>query len=176
MGIDLVQTDRGGDVTYHGPGQLVAYPILRLAALGLSLGGYMRWLEQVVIATVDAFDVKAFREAGLTGVWVGRQPGQLPAKLCALGVRVARHVTMHGMALNVTTELAHFKTIVPCGLVDRPVTSLKSLLGQRTPAMGQVKAQLVEQFYRYVGQVCQQAASRRTGAAHVDNAGISACQ
>jgi len=144
QGIAVAKTDRGGDVTYHGPGQLVAYPILRLNPFGLNLGRYMRLLEQVVIDTAGVFGVDAHTEPGATGVWVGA--ADRPAKLCALGVRIRRNTTMHGLALNVTTDLSHFQTIVPCGLHGRAVTSLSQLLGDACPGMGEVKAQLAAAF------------------------------
>lgn len=120
-GIELVEVDRGGDVTYHGPGQLVGYPVLRLASLR-GVVDYVRALEEVLIRTVATFDVQAHRVAGFTGVWVGEE------KLAAIGVRVAsRGVTSHGFALNVTTDLDDFDGIVPCGIPDRGVCSLTSL-------------------------------------------------
>ncbi len=145
LGITVEQTDRGGDITYHGPGQLVVYPILRLGPLGLNLGRYMRMLEQVVIATIRRYGIRGRREAGATGVWVQRDDGQL-AKLCAMGVRIRRNVTMHGLALNVTTDLSHFQTIVPCGLAGRGVTSLRELLGPALPGMELVKADLLAEL------------------------------
>lgn len=166
MGIDLQETDRGGDITYHGPGQLVAYPILRLGSLGLNVGRYMRLLEQIVIDTVAVFGIPATRDPCARGVWTkkeapkgggpltdrqtaGHVTKQVPDtffKLCAVGVRVKRNVTMHGLALNVTTDLKHFQTIVPCGLEDRSVTSLHELLGTDCPTMNHVKAELTRQF------------------------------
>lgn len=146
-GIDLQTTDRGGDITYHGPGQLVAYPILRLASLRLNVSQYMRLLELIVIDTVAAWGVDGFTDPGYTGVWVRTSQPQ-PAKLCALGVRVRRNVTLHGLALNVAPDLAHFDTIIPCGLAGRAVTSLKQLLGQDAPSMDSVKTQLVACFRR----------------------------
>ena len=152
LGIDVQPTDRGGDITYHGPGQLVAYPIVRLAPLGLNVGRYMRWLERVVIDTVATWGIDACLDDCATGVWVGSggdgagcdtAAGSRPAKLCAMGVRVRRNVTLHGLALNVTTHLEHFRTIVPCGLVGREVTSMQRLLGAKTPTMAQVKDRLV---------------------------------
>ncbi len=147
LGVDIQDTDRGGDVTYHGPGQLVAYPILRLGGLGLNVGRYMRLLEAVVIDAVGVLGVKAWRRDGLTGVWAGAcgvdgGAGD-GAKLCALGVRVRRGVAMHGLALNVCPEMAHFELIVPCGLAGCGVTSLAKILGDRVPAMEQVKEALV---------------------------------
>jgi len=148
LGIDVQPTDRGGDITYHGPGQLVAYPILRLGLLGLNVGRYMRLLEDVVIDTVGAFGVCAQREPKRTGVWVDEGASAKPAKLCAMGVRVRKGVTMHGLALNVTTNLSHFQTIVPCGLAGCSVTSLEQLLGSRVPEMEQVKAGLIDAMRR----------------------------
>ena len=144
-GVALEETDRGGDVTAHGPGQLVAYPILRLGDHGLNLSRYMRLLESVVIETAAAFGVTAAREAGATGVWVAR-PGRPDAKLCALGVRIAKNTTLHGLALNVTTDLSLFGLIDPCGLGHRPVTSLRELLGEGCPGMEEVQRVLVERL------------------------------
>lgn len=138
-GVEVADTDRGGDITYHGPGQLVTYPIIDLNILGLRLHGYMRLLEEVVIDTIAAFGVRGQRDAGATGVWVNDGA----SKICAMGVRVSRWVTMHGLALNVTTNLAHFNLIVPCGLVGRSVTSLAHELGDACPAMPDVKKTLV---------------------------------
>lgn len=150
LGIDLQPTDRGGDITYHGPGQLVAYPILRLGDYGLNVGGYMRFLEQVVIDTLAVFNITAYRDPANTGVWV-RASLDTPdsgSKICAIGVRVRRNVTLHGLALNVTTDLSHFETIIPCGLAGRSATSVKSLLGGKTPSMPQVKTTLHDVFSR----------------------------
>ena len=144
-GIALEETDRGGDVTAHAPGQLVAYPILRLADHGLNLSRYMRLLEAVVIDTAAAFGVAARREAGATGVWVDR-PAAEPAKLCALGVRIAKNTTLHGLALNVTNDLGLFGLIDPCGLGHRPVTSLRELLGDRCPPMAAVQDALLDRL------------------------------
>ncbi len=153
MGIEVCETDRGGDITYHGPGQLVAYPILDLRRLDLGVAAYMRLLETIIIRTVARFGVEAHRDPGATGVWVEEGPSAAPrgegsggAKIAALGIRVSRWVTMHGLALNVSTSLDHFRTIVPCGLVGRPVTSLQRLLGGAAPSMDEVKSVLVEEF------------------------------
>ncbi len=145
LGIDVQETDRGGDVTYHGPGQLVAYPIIRLATYGLNAGRYMKLLENTVIQTLETFGVLAHLDPAAIGVWVD-QPVGPAAKICAMGVRVRRNITLHGLALNVTTDLSHFATIIPCGLAGRPVTSMQQVLGSRTPAMAQVKKELVRQF------------------------------
>ena len=141
--VELVESDRGGDITYHGPGQLVAYPIIRLADHGLSVGAYMRVLQEIVVETVKAFGVEAHLDTAAPGVWAP-DPGNggAPAKLCAVGVRVRRGITMHGLALNVEPELSHFELIDPCGL-GRPVTSLHKLLHHRAPSIEAVKAVLV---------------------------------
>jgi len=146
VGVAIEPTDRGGDVTYHGPGQLVAYPILDLNRLKLRLVEYMRLLEQTVIDAIAPFGVAGFRDPPATGVWVrsksDRHKGE-DAKICAMGVRVSKWVSMHGLALNITTNLEHFRLIVPCGL-DRPVTSLAAELGEKTPDAERVKTALVE--------------------------------
>lgn len=142
-GVEVVETDRGGDITYHGPGQLVVYPIVDLNRLKLGLHAYMRAMEEAVIQTCAEFGVRARRDAGATGVWVDPSNGEgQPAKVCAMGVRVRRWVSMHGLAINVTTDLAHFRLIVPCGLVGRPVTSLQQLLGSGCPPMERVRERL----------------------------------
>lgn len=150
-GIERHETDRGGDVTYHGPGQLVAYPIVDLDALGLRINGWIRLLEQSVIDTLATFGVRAGRDPGATGVWVGRRDedadGVGGRKIAAIGVRVSRWVAMHGLALNVDPDLSHFGLIVPCGLVGRPVTSIAAELdGRGVPSMDEVKRELTRQF------------------------------
>lgn len=135
LGIAVHETDRGGDITYHGPGQVVVYPIVDLNRVGLNLHAYMRLLEEAVIRACRRFGVEADRDAGATGVWVqSSQHGGQSAKVCAMGVRVRRWVTMHGLALNVSPDMTHFQTIVPCGLADRPVTSLREQLGDDCPS------------------------------------------
>jgi lipoyl(octanoyl) transferase len=150
-GIDIQPTDRGGDITYHGPGQLVAYPILRLASYQLNVGRYMRLLEDVVIDTLAVFNIQGEREEGHTGVWVQAVNEHAPAKICAMGVRVSRNITLHGLALNVTTRLAHFDAIVPCGLTDRAVTSMAKIMGKGVPSMDQVKEAMAGAFSRRLG-------------------------
>lgn len=122
-GIRVQRIERGGDVTYHGPGQLVGYPVLSLEAHHLGVSDYMHALEEVLIRTLGDFGLPAQRQAGIIGVWIG------PAKVAALGARVERGVTYHGFALNVNTNLDHFALIVPCGLLGRPVTSMQRELG-----------------------------------------------
>lgn len=136
-GVDVVETDRGGNVTYHGPGQVVAYPIIRLAEHRLTVGRYVAALQDAVIDCLGRCMVKGVLDPGAVGVWV-EDRHQL-AKICAIGVRVKRGVSMHGVALNVETDLKYFELIVPCGLEGRPVTSLRKLLGMRAPAMQDVK-------------------------------------
>ena len=121
QGIKVHQTRRGGDVTYHGPGQLIGYPILSLKPDRCDLHRYVRDLEEVLIRTVNDFGVTAMRIPGLTGVWVGEQ------KLAAVGVRVSRWVTSHGFAINITTDLDDFSLIRPCGISDKGVTALVEL-------------------------------------------------
>lgn len=140
LGVDVAETDRGGDITYHGPGQLVVYPIVDLNALGWNLHRYMRELEGAVIRACARWGVEGRRDPSATGVWIGE------AKVCAMGVRVRRWVTSHGLALNVAPALDHFNLIVPCGLAGRPVTSLARELGDACPPMDDVKSALLEEL------------------------------
>ncbi len=131
-GAALVRTDRGGDVTFHGPGQLVAYPILDLDRLGRpDLHRYLRDLEEALVRTCADYGLAAGRVPGRTGVWIGPDARGDERKVCALGVRCSRWVTMHGLALNLNTDLSWFGHIVPCGIADRGVTSLAHELGAR---------------------------------------------
>ena len=123
-GVEVHETGRGGDITYHGPGQIVGYPILDLKPDRTDVHRYVRDLEEVLIRAAGEYGIQAGRVEGLTGVWVGRE------KLAAIGVRIARWVTSHGFAFNVTTDLDYFDLIVPCGIADRGVTSLERLLGR----------------------------------------------
>jgi lipoyl(octanoyl) transferase len=138
-GVEIHETGRGGDVTYHGPGQIVGYPILDLNPDRRDVHQYVRDLEEVLIRTAADFGIAAGRVSGLTGVWVGDE------KLAAIGVRIARWITSHGFALNVTTDLDYFSLIVPCGIADRGVTSMSRLLG-RPVELDKVQERIVSHF------------------------------
>jgi len=137
-GIELVETDRGGDVTYHGPGQLVGYPIVSLRELGLDLHSYLRSLEQVIIDLLAEYGLVGERN-GPAGVWVGDK------KVCSIGVAVRRMVTYHGFALNVNPDMSHFRFINPCGLNFEQISSMSELLGF-VPEMNEVKAKYANKF------------------------------
>ncbi len=150
-GIERIETDRGGDVTYHGPGQLVAYPIMDLQRLGLKVHPYVRWLEQCIIDVLAEDGLVGTRDASATGVWVGAD-GAPERKIAAIGVRLSRFASLHGFALNVTPDLSHFGLIVPCGL-QRPVTSMHAELGARCPSMEQAKSRVSDWFLRDVARL-----------------------
>lgn len=126
-GVEVFNVDRGGDVTYHGPGQLVGYPIIDLHAHYLDLHRYLRDIEEVIIQTLAEFQVQAHRDEEFTGVWVGNN------KIAAIGVKVNRWVTMHGFALNIDTDLTYFERIIPCGIFHKGVTSLQHVVGKTIP-------------------------------------------
>jgi len=138
-GIQLHETTRGGDVTYHGPGQLVGYPILDLSRRDRDVKAHLRRMEQMLIAALDAFEIEGFAREGLTGVWTAE------GKIAALGIAVSRWVTYHGFALNVCPDLSHYQWIVPCGLADRRVVSMAGLLGRPLTA-ADVKPVVIECF------------------------------
>ncbi|MDD3108216.1 MAG: lipoyl(octanoyl) transferase LipB [Alistipes sp.] len=142
-------TDRGGDITYHGIGQLVGYPILDLERLGLSLKTYIWRLEECVIRTIAEYGICGGRVEGATGVWI---EGDTPKarKICAIGVKASRYVTMHGFALNVTTDLRYFSYIHPCGFVDKGVTSIEKECGA-TPTVEEVGKQFAAHFATLMG-------------------------
>ena len=154
-GVAIYPTGRGGDVTYHGPGQLVGYPILNLRPDRCDVRRYVRDLEEVLILAASDFGVSAARIEGLTGVWVGRE------KLAAIGVRIARWITSHGFAFNVETDLSYFNLIVPCGIADCRVTSLKLLTGRSIPleeVAQRVTVRFAEVFGREMTPMAQAAA------------------
>ena len=139
LGIEVSETGRGGDVTYHGPGQIVGYPILDLRPDRCDVHRYVRDLEAVMIGVCDEYGVKAGRIEGLTGTWIGDQ------KIGAIGIRISRWITSHGFAFNVSTNLDHFDLIVPCGIQDRGVTSLERVTARTSP-LGEVEDAVVRQF------------------------------
>ncbi|MHB1134037.1 MAG: lipoyl(octanoyl) transferase LipB [Chloroflexota bacterium] len=138
-GIELFEVDRGGDVTYHGPGQLVGYPIIDLRRWGVDAHRYVWGVEETIIRTLAEYGLEAQRAPGYTGVWLGEE------KICAIGVRISGGVTSHGFALNVNTDLSYFAHIVPCGIVGRGVTSLARVLGHGVP-LAQVADQVAAHF------------------------------
>ena len=145
--IEFFKTNRGGDITFHGPGQIVVYPILDLDNFFTDIHKYLRTLEEVIIATLSDYGILGFRIDGQTGVWVGK--GKFPAqKICAFGVRASRWVTMHGMSLNVNTNLDYFKYIVPCGINDKGVTSIKEELGRKV-LLSEVKKRIARHFINF---------------------------
>ncbi len=139
LNAEFVKIDRGGDITYHGPGQIVGYPILDLENYFTDIHRYMRSLEEIIIRVCSDYGIRAGRIDGLTGTWVG------DSKICAMGVRCSRWVTMHGFAFNVKTTLNYFNHIIPCGISDKKVTSLEQLLGRPVP-MDEVKSQVRRHF------------------------------
>ena len=152
LGAPLIETDRGGDITFHGPGQLIAYPIIDLRAAALTVVSYVRALEETIIRTLGAYGIEGQAECGLTGVWVGQ------AKIAAIGVRAGKPagaaggwVTGHGLALNVDVDLAWFERIVPCGIVGRGVTSIQALSGS-APPIADVAGQLATDFGTVFGR------------------------
>ena len=142
VGVELFQSSRGGDVTYHGPGQMVAYPIIHLRADERDIRKFVYRLEEILIRTCADFGIIGQRVEGLRGIWVGKE------KIAALGVRVARWTTMHSVALNVSTDLTKFSCIVPCGIKDRGVTSIQKLLGEAPPMV-----EVMDIFSRHAGVV-----------------------
>lgn len=147
-GVTVHETGRGGDVTYHGPGQLVGYPILDLRPDRCDVHEYIRDIEESIIQTIGVFGIEGRRVSGLSGVWVG-EPGR-EEKIAAIGVRISRWVTSHGFALNVTTNLRHFGLIVPCGIADRGVTSIERVIGRSVP-MAEVEDAVIAAFARVFG-------------------------
>ena len=147
LGVQYFPINRGGDITYHGPGQLVGYPILDLDQFFTDIHKYLRFLEEAVIRTCAEYGVEAGRIEGLTGVWIDPDTGAQARKICAFGVKCSRWVTMHGLALNVNTDLDFFNLIVPCGIADRGVTSLAREVG-RPIDMDEVRAHMTRNLAR----------------------------
>ena len=147
--IDLHTIDRGGDITYHGPGQLVAYPIIDLEAFGMGIKKYISTLEDVVIDTLESYGIKGEKDEKAMGVWIDAADPAKARKICAIGVRASRFVTMHGLALNVNTDLSYFNYINPCGFRDRGVTSIQKELGYETDfeeVSGRMKKAFADRF------------------------------
>ncbi len=185
-GVEVATTDRGGDITYHGPGQLVVYPILDLNRLNLGLHEYMRLLESAIIDVCRTLGLKAARDPSATGVWIHHAPPaggdrgeglpspssvcpdhsapQSSSKICAMGVRVRKWVSMHGLAFNVDPNMSHFDLIVPCGLAGRGVTSLRRELGERTPSMPEGKRLVSERLSHAIAMAANQADQARIAA------------
>ena len=150
LGVDYFSINRGGDITYHGPGQLVAYPILDLDQFFTDIHKYLRTLEEAVIRTCAEFGIVAGRIKGLTGVWVDVEAGMAARKICAFGVKCSRWVTMHGLALNVDPDLQFFDLIVPCGIMDRGVTSISKEVGRKVE-LDEVKPKLKAHLQQLLG-------------------------
>lgn len=145
-GVEVFRIERGGDVTFHGPGQLVAYPLIDLEAHHLGVKDYVDLLEETVIRTLDVYGIKGERVKGASGVWI-EAGSPFERKICALGVKCSRFVTMHGLALNVSTDLSGFGMINPCGFIDKGVTSMERELGE-APEMSLIKKTLVSEFQK----------------------------
>ncbi|MDP2189509.1 MAG: lipoyl(octanoyl) transferase LipB [Sphingobacteriaceae bacterium] len=142
--------NRGGDITYHGPGQLVVYPILDLEQFKTDIHWYMRSLEEAVIQTIAEWGIQGGRYTGFTGVWLDAEDEAKARKICAMGVRTSRWITMHGIALNVNTDMGYFKHIVPCGIDDKAVASMATEIGERV-SMEAVKGRFQQAFSQVFG-------------------------
>ncbi len=143
--VTFYKTNRGGDITYHGPGQMVAYPILDLEQMFTDLSKYMRFLEEAIILTIKEFGIEGGRLEGSTGVWLDADDPMKARKICAMGVRSSRWITLHGLALNVNADLNYFDYIVPCGITDKAVTSMEKELNRKID-MEEVKKIFLEKF------------------------------
>jgi lipoyl(octanoyl) transferase len=144
-GIEFYHTNRGGDITFHGPDQIVGYPIFDLEKFYTDIGRYLRELEEVIILTLAEYGIKSGRSKGETGVWIDADVKGQERKICAMGVRCSRWITMHGFALNVNTDLNYFNYIIPCGIQNKKVTSLESELRHKVPII-EVKEKLKRNF------------------------------
>jgi lipoyl(octanoyl) transferase len=145
IGASFYKIDRGGDITYHGPGQLVGYPIFDLGLFGMGVKSYVHYLEQAIIETLADFRIAASRLEGATGVWLDSDNPRKTRKICAIGVKISRSVTLHGFALNVNTDLNYFRYINPCGFIDKGVTSLEKELGAEQP-VDKIKESLLQKL------------------------------
>ena len=152
--IDFFKINRGGDITYHGPGQIVGYPIFDLDCFFTDVHKYVRYLEEAIIRTIADYGLKGIRQEGFTGVWLEPKDGTTYRKICAIGVHLSRWVTMHGFAFNVNTDLQYFQNIIPCGIndVNKTVTSLQNELGSEI-AIEEVKSKLKQHFANLFGFV-----------------------
>src|SRR5690554_553559 len=150
--IDLHAIDRGGDITYHGPGQLVAYPIIDLEAFGIGIKRYISLLEDVVIETLKPYGIRGEKDEKAMGVWLDAGDPSRARKICAIGVRASRFVTMHGLALNINSDLSYFNCINPCGFTDRGVTSLGKELGREID-LSEVSFRMKHHFHHLFGMV-----------------------
>jgi lipoyl(octanoyl) transferase len=161
-GIQFFKTNRGGDITFHGPGQLVSYPVLDLEKFFTDIGKYLRSLEEVIIVTLDQFGIQSGRSAGETGVWIEPDVPARARKICAMGVRCSRWITMHGFALNVNTDLSYFNHIIPCGIGHKQVSSIEKELGRKID-MAEVKEKVKRNFELvFDAQIVDRALLRRT--------------
>ena len=138
--VSIIQTDRGGNITFHGPGQLVGYPILDLNHYKRSITWYMRELEQLIIDVLFEYDIDANRKKGLTGIWVKNK------KIAALGVRISKWVTMHGFSLNINPDLNYYEYIIPCGIKEYGVTSMAKIMDSEAPSMDEIKIKMKKRF------------------------------
>jgi lipoyl(octanoyl) transferase len=143
IGASMVKTNRGGDITYHGPGQLVGYPVLNLNKLNLGIKKYVNLLEETIINVIAKYGITGERIDGATGVWIISDNNQ--SKICAIGIRCSRSVTMHGFALNVNTNLKYFEYINPCGFKDKGVTSVEQQIGRQIP-VDEIKKDIIDNF------------------------------
>jgi len=144
-GIEFYKTNRGGDITFHGPEQIVGYPILDLEKFSTDIGLFLRNIEEVIIRTLNDYGIKGQRSSGETGVWIEPESKINARKICAIGVRCSRWVTMHGFAFNINTDLSYFDMIVPCGIQNKKVTSLEKELGKKI-SVNEVKVKLIKHF------------------------------
>jgi len=144
-GIEFYKINRGGDITYHGPGQIVGYPILDLDHFFTDIHRYVRYIEEAVIRTLAEYDIKGTRIEKMSGVWLKATENQPDRKICAIGIHLSRWVTMHGFAFNIQTDLQYFNHIIPCGITNKAVTSLETELGEKVP-LKKVKKQLNRHF------------------------------